>query len=870
MAKGFNLTAELNIRGPNNLRTVVSNIKKQVGSITANITPTVNRSNIRTIATDIRSQLGNINVAVGVTANRSSIQNLSRDIRNRLSGIDVPVSVRINRASITAARRDITRQLGSINANVNIAISATATRNAAGLNRTLTGLNQTLNQTTTSATNAAAAIQSFAAAMRGAASVNIPRNINIGLNTANTNATNAAASVQQLGGEVENFGRQAGLAIRRFAAFTTVTSVFYGLARAVQSGITSFIDFDRELVRISQVTGDNIRDVNKLASTVTQLATTYGVSSKELAGVSLTLAQAGLTAKETDRALKALALSALAPSFDDLNSTVEGSIALMRQFGISTNQLEGALGSINSVAAKFAVEASDIIAAIQRTGGVFAAASKGVSEGTDALNEFVAVFTSIRATTRESAETIATGLRTIFTRIQRGPTIEALKQFGVNLTDVEGKFVGAYKAVQLLSEGLTRLDPRDLRFSQIVEELGGFRQIGKVIPLIQEFATAQEALKVAQTGSGSLAEDAAKGQLALAVQISKVREEFAALIRSVGDTSSFRTLVKLGLDLASSLIQVADAAKELLPLIGIFTAIRGAQALTRFGAGFAQGVRGAPTRGFASGGYVPGVGNSDTVPAMLTPGEFVIRKKAVQKIGVGNLAKINRNSGGYIPEQYFNDGGQVQRFGIGGGAKKKGVNWKSLIKGRGKKGSRGPRGRFDLPQPGDADFAKWQREIYAEYDADPSLTRVKVNGIPMPPEIAYANQLITEEVFGDNVRKKSGKLKKTPLGLLISAAKMPRGPRAPAGEMEKIMAGYQQSPQFQKEAGGAGSSLFATLKGPLASFKKGGTFGGVITPGSDNATQIKAALGKLLTQSSGQDAVKAKTALDKFDSFIAG
>lgn len=677
MAKGFNLTAELNLRGPSNLRTVVSNIKREVGSISANITPTVNRSSIRTIATDIRSQLGNIGVPLNVTVNRTSIQNISRDIRSRLSGIDIPVSVRINRSSLSTARRDINRQLGNINANVNITVSPTAIRNAAGLTRNLTVLNQTLNQTTTSATTAAAAIQSFAAAMRGAAGINIPRNINIGLNTTGTNATNAANSVRELGGEVENFGRQAGLAIRRFAAFTTVTSVFYGLARSIQSGISAFIEFDRELVRISQVTGDNIRDVNKLASTVTNLATTYGVSSKELAGVSLTLAQAGLTAKETERALKALALSALAPSFDDLNSTVEGSIALMRQFGISTNQLEGALGSINSVAAKFAVEASDIIAAIQRTGGVFAAASKGVSEGTDALNEFVAVFTSIRATTRESAETIATGLRTIFTRIQRGPTIEALKQFGVNLTDVEGKFVGAYKAVQLLSEGLTRLDPRDLRFSQIVEELGGFRQIGKVIPLIQEFATAQEALKVAQAGSGSLAEDAAKGQLALAVQISKVREEFLGLIRSVGDTSSFRTLVKLGLDLASSLIQVADAAKELIPLVGIFTAIRGAQALTRFGAGFVGGVRGAPTRGFASGGYVPGVGNSDTVPAMLTPGEFVIRKKAVEKIGVGRLARLNRNNGGPIPTQYFEDGGIVQnrgrasRFARGGRASRR-------------------------------------------------------------------------------------------------------------------------------------------------------------------------------------------------------
>ena len=40
---------------------------------------------------------------------------------------------------------------------------------------------------------------------------------------------------------------------------------------------------------------------------------------------------------------------------------------------------------------------------------------------------------------------------------------------------------------------------------------------------------------------------------------------------------------------------------------------------------------------FASGGSVPGTGNSDTVPAMLTPGEFVIRKKAVSKIGVDKL-----------------------------------------------------------------------------------------------------------------------------------------------------------------------------------------------------------------------------------------
>ena len=43
----------------------------------------------------------------------------------------------------------------------------------------------------------------------------------------------------------------------------------------------------------------------------------------------------------------------------------------------------------------------------------------------------------------------------------------------------------------------------------------------------------------------------------------------------------------------------------------------------------------------ASGGLVPGLGNKDTISSMLTPGEFVIKKSAVDAYGANNLAKIN-------------------------------------------------------------------------------------------------------------------------------------------------------------------------------------------------------------------------------------
>lgn len=659
---------------------------------------------------------------------------------------------------------DIKRQIGTINGNIKLTIDASAVNNTSKLSKSLQQLNTNLANVASSASAASAAIKNFSQSVSsvGNGASKLSSNINKTVQSVNnlgSTSTKVAKNVATARTEMEEFGRQSALAIRRFAAFSAVTGVFFSLSRSINTGLKSFIDFDKELVKLQQITGKSAEGLKDLQNEIVRLSTGLGVSSDSLIQVSSTLAQAGLSATETRSALEALARSSLAPSFDDINQTVEGSIALMRQFGISAKDLEKALGSVNSVAAAFAVEASDIIAAIQRTGGVFASASKGVSEGKDALNEFIAVFTSVRATTRESAETIATGLRTIFTRIQRAGTIEALKEFGVNLTDVEGKFVGAYKAVQLLSEGLGRIDPRDIKFSQIVEELGGFRQIGKVIPLIQQFATAQEALRVAQAGQGSLATDAAKAQLSLANQISKVREEFLSLIREIGSGDTFQTLAKGALSLASGLIKITGGLKGVLPALTILASGAALRGVTQFAGGFVGGLRkvqgkpgspnestassigrnvastlvGAKTEqvsrdldqnsaaldkvssklddvssslntlnntinsinsilnnnntllqqsiasltsntssldrltdainnfnpggggtlrdggrvlGFARGGTVPGSGRGDKVPAMLEPGEVVMSNKAVNRYGRGNLVRMNKYASG--------------------------------------------------------------------------------------------------------------------------------------------------------------------------------------------------------------------------------
>ena len=357
--------------------------------------------------------------------------------------------------------------------------------------------------------------------------------VNVKINT-NTKAIQQAANqVQRLDKGFKNSQRSASElnrtlveSARRFSVITVATGSLLSLVNAFKNSVKSAVDFEVELAKISQVTGKTVKELGDLSGEVRKLARELGVGNQELLNTSRILLQTGISAEKTKQALDVLARTTLAATFDDIQDTTEGAIALLNQFGAQAKRtgqdivfLEDSLDAINAVSKKFAVESADLIGVVRRVGGVFSAAGGDVKE-------LIALFTSVRQTTRESAETISTGLRTIFTRLQRNDTVEALRNLNIELQDSKGQFVGAFEAVKRLSVGLSALDPKDFRFSAIVEELGGFRQVGKVIPLIKQFTIAQDALNVAQKASGSIIKDSLTAQQTLANRFAKTREKF--------------------------------------------------------------------------------------------------------------------------------------------------------------------------------------------------------------------------------------------------------------------------------------------------------------------------------------------------------
>ena len=482
----------------------------------------------------------------------------------------------------------------------------------------------------------------------------------------NINTTRAARNLTQVSNltnrinrnlaDSRRFGDQFGLSIgrsaRAFAAYATATGVILKLTFAVKSAISESISLERQMIRLAQVVNQPVEKLNSLKSEIVDLAIETGISSNKLAEMTVVLGQAGIRGRDLSLAMKAIAKTDLSPTFQSIEKTAEGAVAILRQFKGSASDLEKQLGQINAVSKAFAVESDDLIEAVKRTGGVFAAAG-----GT--FEEFISLFTSVRSTTRESAETIATGLRTIFTRLRRPETIEFLRQLNIEIADSAGNIKDPLAAITRISEQLKILgvNARSVQYSQLVEQLGGLRQVSKLIPLLKETAVAQEALRIAQSeGATSLEDDYRKAVQSTAKQMEILREEFRKIFIELSDNGQIREMVNLMIDMTRGAIRLADSLKELIPVLSIVAGLTVSRGIFRGFLGqnprFSR-LSGTPTGVFGlagggdtkhrNGGKVTGRDGTDNAGIYrLDRNEYVIKGKSANKIGTPALNHMNQ------------------------------------------------------------------------------------------------------------------------------------------------------------------------------------------------------------------------------------
>ena len=285
------------------------------------------------------------------------------------------------------------------------------------------------------------------------------------------------------------------------------SSIVHGIVGQFQTAINFAERLNQSLNNIQIVTGQNNDQMAVFAKQANDAAKRLSTTTTQYTNASLIYYQQGLGDKEvaarTETTLKLANVSR--QSVEEVSNQMT---AIWNNYAEGSSNLEHYADVITALGAATASSSSEIATGLEK----FAAIGKTVGLSYDYATTALATITS---ETRQSADTVGTGLRTLFSRLQGlklGETLEdgvnlnkysaALQTVGVNIQDQYGKVKDMDQILDALgTKWGTISKEQQIALAQTV---GGVRQYTNLIALMDNWDVFQRNLKVAQGADGTL------------------------------------------------------------------------------------------------------------------------------------------------------------------------------------------------------------------------------------------------------------------------------------------------------------------------------------------------------------------------------
>lgn len=253
----------------------------------------------------------------------------------------------------------------------------------------------------------------------------------------------------------------------RVIAFGASAAIIGGVTKTFSELVLQAIKVEKVLTDINVVLGTTAQNLSKFGDNLFRVARNTAQTLEVAAEAALEFSRQGLSMEETlKRTNDALILTRLtglkaADSVKGLTAAVNG----FADAGLNTTQIINKLAAVD---VKFAVGADDLINALARAGAV--AQDAGVN-----FDQLVGAVTSAQQITARGGAVIGNSFKTIFTRIQRASTLDALEELGIAVRDIRGNTIPAISVLKSLSDSYNDLGASTK--AAVAEQVGGVFQI---------------------------------------------------------------------------------------------------------------------------------------------------------------------------------------------------------------------------------------------------------------------------------------------------------------------------------------------------------------------------------------------------------
>lgn len=271
----------------------------------------------------------------------------------------------------------------------------------------------------------------------------------------------------KISGQLGEFEKSLAASNARVIAFGASAGAIYAIQRAFDATIRSVIEVEKSLADINVILNVSQKSLATFGNRLFDIAKNTGLSFAEVAKAATEFSRQGLgiedTLKRTSDALILTRLSGL-----DTVASVEALTAAVNSFTSSALTSTQVVNKLAAVDAAFAVSSADLAEAIKRVGS--SADDVGVS-----FDQLISLVAAAQQITSRGGSVIGNSFKTIFTRLQRPRTLEALEEIGVATKDQEGNILPLIQILGSLSQAYEKLG--SVQKAQLAETIGGVFQI---------------------------------------------------------------------------------------------------------------------------------------------------------------------------------------------------------------------------------------------------------------------------------------------------------------------------------------------------------------------------------------------------------
>lgn len=340
--------------------------------------------------------------------------------------------------------------------------------------------------------------------------------------------------------------------VGKMATWALGGTAIFGTWNAMKDMVSTVTQLDTAMVELRKVTEETEATYQKFYLRSNDIAKSVGATTKTIIEETAAWAQMGYSLKDAEKLAENSAIFTNISEGMSMENATASMISMMKAYGIEAeNSLDGIIDKVNILGNRFAVTNADVAEGMRLAGSAMADAN-------NTFEQTAALITAGAEITRDASE-MGTALKTVSMRLrglseETGDADESLKDVAKTVKSLSGisiftdstqqTYKSTYQILKEISEVYDSLTDRNQ--AKLLELTSGKHQGNRISAILQNFSTAESAIKAQGEASGTAMREQETYMDSIVAKMNEFKETFVGISQQVVDSDFVKGTVETG------------------------------------------------------------------------------------------------------------------------------------------------------------------------------------------------------------------------------------------------------------------------------------------------------------------------------------